>query len=47
MLSKEGLALHHCVGGYVNQCANGYSRIFSIQKDGEQVSTLELGFSIV
>lgn len=44
MLSKEGLALHHCVGGYVNQCANGYSRIFSIQKDGEQVSTLELSF---
>jgi len=30
-LREEGLAMHHCIGGYSDICQNGNSRIFSIK----------------
>jgi hypothetical protein len=44
MLMAEGRRMHHCVGRkyYVNLCASGMSRIFSIEKSGERVSTVQL-----
>lgn len=44
MLVTEGRRMHHCVGRkyYVNLCARGESRIFSIEKNGERVSTVQL-----
>ena len=41
-LFVEGNKLFHCVGSYANQCKTGLSHIFSVQKNGESDSTLEL-----
>lgn len=41
-LADEGIAMHHCVGGYANRCAEGRSIIFSMRKDGKSYITIEL-----
>lgn len=42
-LTQEGDLLRHCVAGYVDQCAQGLSRIYSIvSKDDREAATLEL-----
>ena len=41
-LVHEGTTMHHCVGGYSGQCANGYSIIFSMRKDERSYVTIEL-----
>jgi len=43
-LHIEGKAMHHCVSSYADQCVKGQTRIFSILKNGERHSTLELSF---
>lgn len=40
-LREEGDRMDHCVGDYVERCAHGTSRIFSIKHQGED-ATLEL-----
>jgi hypothetical protein len=43
LLYDEGKIMHHCVGGYSNQCVLGRSRIFSIQDNcGKRLATLEI-----
>ena len=34
-IKKEGEALHHCVGGYVNKVINGETEIFFIRRVSE------------
>jgi hypothetical protein len=42
-LREEGIAMHHCVGGYVLNCQQRGSHIFSIRdQTGKRLSTLEL-----
>lgn len=41
-LKEEGSALEHCVGGYADKCLSGRSNIFSVRKDGERRSTIEI-----
>lgn len=41
-LAEEATSMHHCVGAYIRMCVDGGSRIFSIKKKGERVTTLEL-----
>jgi len=41
-LSDEGQAMHHCVGSYDANCANGQSRIVSIRVNGARVSTMQI-----
>ena len=41
-LVDEGIAMHHCVGSYADNCANGRSIIFSMRKDGKGYVTIEL-----
>jgi len=43
-LREEGSAMHHCVSTYAGDCRSGKARIFSIKKNGERHSTLELNF---
>jgi hypothetical protein len=43
-LREEGRTMHHCVSTYAGDCHKGECRIFSIQKNGERHSTLELRF---
>jgi hypothetical protein len=38
----EGILMHHCVGSYADNCANGRSIIFSMRKDGKGYVTIEL-----
>jgi len=40
-LREEGARMHHCVGGYVDLCNRGTSRIFAIRHQDEE-ATLEL-----
>lgn len=40
-LREEGNRMNHCVGGYVDTCQGGKSRIFSLKK-GTEEGTLEL-----
>lgn len=42
-LAEEGSEMRHCVAGYVDMCASGESRIFSIRKTGKRLATLEIG----
>ena len=44
-LRLEGAAMHHCVASYWHNVAVGRSRIYSVQRDGGRVATLELGIS--
>jgi hypothetical protein len=41
-LFDEGKAMKHCVFSYADRCEAGGTRIVSIRKNGERVSTLEL-----
>ncbi|KVP65589.1 hypothetical protein WJ96_04270 [Burkholderia ubonensis] len=41
-LWEEGTAMSHCVGGYDQACYQNESRIYSIRRNGERVSTLEI-----
>ena len=41
-LAEEGSVMHHCVGGYSNECASGRSVIWSLRIDGHRVATAEL-----
>lgn len=41
-LRHEGIVMHHCVGGYAYNCAEGTSIIFSMRKDDKSYITLEL-----
>lgn len=41
-LQMEGIAMKHCVGGYVTACQNGRSQIWSLRQiSGRRASTLE------
>jgi len=44
-LHAEGQRMHHCVSTYADRCANGHCRIFSIEKNSEPHSTLELAWA--
>ena len=41
-LQQETNAMQHCVTAYGARCASGTSRIFSIQRGGERVATMEI-----
>jgi hypothetical protein len=41
-LSREGAAMHHCVGTYNDDVLNGALCIYSIRRDGERIATLAL-----
>lgn len=41
-LWEEGTEMSHCVGGYDQDCFKNVSRIYSIRRNGERVSTLEI-----
>jgi hypothetical protein len=41
-LIVEGRALCHCVASYAGRCVSGSSAIFSLQKNGMRVLTIEL-----
>jgi len=41
-LKNEGIAMHHCVGGYAYNCAEGISIIFSMRKDDKSYITIEI-----
>lgn len=42
LLAEEGLEQRHCIGTYVNACASGSSRVFSLRQHGKRTATLEL-----
>jgi len=41
-LRHEGLVMHHCVGGYAYNCAEGTSIIFSMRKGDKSYITIEV-----
>ncbi len=41
-LLEEGERMSHCVASYIDRCAEGRSRIFSVRMFGQRVATLEL-----
>lgn len=41
-LRHEGIVMHHCVGGFAYNCAEGTSIIFSMRKDDKSYITIEL-----
>jgi hypothetical protein len=41
-LYREGKLMHHCAGTYVGQVRSGHCYIFSVQKDGAPLATLQL-----
>jgi len=41
-LSKEGAAMHHCVGSYTETCFRGESRVVSIRWRGARAATLQM-----
>jgi len=41
-LHAEGDALEHCVAGYGPRCVAGHSAIFSLQREGKRIATIEL-----
>jgi len=41
-LTHEGIVMHHCVGGYASNCAEGKSIIFSMRKGDRSYVTIEL-----
>lgn len=42
LLAEEGLEQRHCIGTYVNACASGATRVFSLRRNGRRTATLEL-----
>ena len=41
-LAEEGLEQRHCIGTYVNACASGATRVFSLRHNGRRTATIEL-----
>ena len=41
-LIQEGIDMRHCVGHYGPRCAQGSSRLFSLQKLGDTIATAEI-----
>jgi len=41
-LKHEGIVMHHCVGGYAYNCAEGTSIIFSMRKGDKSYITIEV-----
>lgn len=41
-LADESAAMRHCVASYAYRCVSGASAIFSLQRDGQRVITIEL-----
>lgn len=41
-LSDEGRTLHHCVAGYAHACQAGRAAIFSVQRNGTRILTIEV-----
>ncbi|WP_438278339.1 PcfJ domain-containing protein [Nitrobacter sp.] len=44
-LHAEGADMHHCVASYAGNVIRGFSRIFSVRKDGRRVATFEISKS--
>lgn len=44
-LHAEGADMHHCVASYAGNVIRGFSRIFSVRKDGQRVATFEISKS--
>lgn len=42
LLAEEGLEQRHCIGTYVNACASGATRVFSLRRNGRRAATIEL-----
>jgi hypothetical protein len=42
LLAEEGLEQRHCIGTYVNACASGATRVFSLRRNGKRAATIEL-----
>ena len=42
LLAEEGLEQRHCIGTYVNACASGATRVFSLRRNGRRTATIEL-----
>lgn len=42
---REGNAMHNCIGGYFERCADGNAFCFFIRKDGERVADVEMSKS--
>lgn len=42
LLAEEGLEQRHCIGTYVNACASGATRVFSLRRNGRRMATIEL-----
>ncbi|MEK9803505.1 MAG: PcfJ domain-containing protein [Curvibacter sp.] len=42
LLAEEGLEQRHCIGTYVNACASGATRVFSLRRNGKRMATIEL-----
>lgn len=42
LLAEEGLEQRHCIGTYVNACASGATRVFSLRRNGKRTATIEL-----
>ncbi len=44
-LRQEGYAMQHCVGGYVERCVAGLTRVFSVRDmQGHRIATVALEF---
>lgn len=41
-LAEEGKSMRHCVGTYAESCRRGSSRLVSLSREGQRVSTIEL-----
>ena len=41
-LYREGYAMHHCVGTYIDQVLQGTSYIFSVRCEGKRIATISL-----
>jgi hypothetical protein len=44
-LHAEGADMHHCVASYAGNVIRGFSRIFSVRRDGRRVATFEISKS--
>ena len=42
LLISHGIEMHHCAGRYAGRCADGHTRIFSIQEGAQPLATMEL-----
>jgi hypothetical protein len=44
-LHAEGADMHHCVASYAGNVIRGFSRIFSVRRDGQRLATFEVSKS--